>query len=98
MEIEITITKNEYGSQFATIDHNLVLFQFDPRNHDGGKQWYFWPTANFRPKIFNTDEFPLEYFENLCKVKYFLHVDDSAIADTVKIIGGKELLKWRAII
>ena len=95
MELEITIIKKEdCCSQFA-VSNGIALFQFEPRNHDGGKQWYFWPTTNFRPKIFNTDEFPLDYFKELCKALNFLYVDDSKVADTVKIIEGENLLKWR---
>lgn len=93
MEINITISRNSYGSQFAMCN-GIILFQFDPRNHDGGKQWYFWPTTNFNPTVFNTDEFPMKYFENLCKVKYFLYVDASEIADKVNIVNGKKYLKW----
>jgi hypothetical protein len=45
--------------------------------------------------VFNTDEFPMKYFENLCKVKYFLYVDASEIADKVNIVKGEEYLKWK---
>lgn len=92
--IEITIIRNGYGSQFALAD-GIVLFQFDPRNHDGGKQWYFWPTTNFNPTVFETDEFPIGYFTNLCRAKYFLLIDHSDIADSVKIVNGEEHLKWK---
>lgn len=45
------------------------LFGFEYREDED--KWYFWPNTDFNPTIFEGSEFPMEYFKNLCKAKYF---------------------------
>ena len=68
-----------------------TLFQFEYRNYED--KWYFWPNTDFHPTIFEGSEFPMEYFENLCKAKYFCETGTDEWPDTIKIIAGKKFLK-----
>lgn len=92
MEINIKIERNQYGSQFAIAGY-MTLFQFEARNTIG-PQWYFWPAGNYSPVIFDGEEFPMDYFTNLCRAKYFVEFGIDKFPDTVKIVKGKKLLKY----
>lgn len=70
----------------------LYLFTFEYRDwYD--KKWYFWPNSDFNPTILDGPEFPVEYFNNLCKAKYFCLTGTDVWPEEVKIIAGKKLLK-----
>ena len=66
--INIKIETTAYCSLFATCGR-YTLFQFEYRTDED--KWYFWPNTDFNPTIFEGSEFPMEYFINLCKAKYF---------------------------
>lgn len=66
MEIKIEIKKNKYGSLFAVIDYQL--FQFEYRD----KKWYFWIRGDYDPEIFEQKDFPMKFFLDACRAKYFI--------------------------
>ena len=70
----------------------ILLFYFEYR--DWENKWYFWPNTDFNPTVFDKPEFPMEYFENLCKAKYFIcmHIDE--YPEEVNVVAGKKYLKW----
>lgn len=92
MELNIKINKNQYGSRFA-VAGIVTLFQFEPRNTIG-PEWFFWPNGQSTPVIFHGEEFPMEYFVNLCKAKFFADFGVDEYPDSVKIVQGKKHLKY----
>lgn len=88
--INIKIKTKGYNTLEAT-SGCLSLFYFEYR--DWENKWYFWPNTNFNPTVFDKPEFPMEYFENLCKAKYFCLTGTDVWPDSIKIIAGKKLLK-----
>ena len=69
----------------------IFLFSFEYRAWEN--KWYFWPNTDFNPTVFDKPEFPMEYFENLCRAKYFCLTGTDVWPDSVKIIAGKKYLK-----
>ena len=66
MEIKIEIIKNKYGSLFAVM--NYELFQFEYRDN----KWYFWIRGGYDPETFEQKEFPMKFFLDACRAKYFI--------------------------
>ena len=69
----------------------LQLFLFEYRDDD--KKWCFWPNDWFAPTIIEGEEFPAEYFSNLCRAKYFCWTGTDVWPENVKIVAGKKYLK-----
>ena len=90
--IRIGIEQNAYGSLFATAGRT-TLFRFMQDNVTG-PQWRFYPEGEYQPVIFYGEEFPEEYFENLCKAKYFIEMHVDRYPESVQVVKGKNLLKW----
>ena len=53
----------------STMCGRYELFDFEYRENED--KWYFWPNTDYNPTIFEGSEFPMDYFVNLCKAKYF---------------------------
>ena len=68
----------------------ISLFQFEYRTDEN--KWYFWPNTDFNPTIFEGAEFPKEYFENLCRAKYFCITGTDDWPTYVNIVAGKKFL------
>jgi hypothetical protein len=90
--IRIGIEQNAYGNLFATAGRT-TLFRFRQDNVTG-PQWRFYPEGEYQPVIFAGEEFPKEYFENLCKAKYFIEMHVDRYPESVQVVKGKNLLKW----
>jgi len=88
--INISIKTKGYNTLEAT-SGCLSLFYFEYR--DWEDKWYFWPNTDFNPTVFDKPEFPMEYFENLCRAKYFCLTGTDVWPDGIKIIAGKKYLK-----
>ena len=84
------INQSGYCSLEATCGC-LHLFNFEYRSWD--EKWYFWPNTDFNPTIFEGAEFPMEYFKNLCRAKYFCETGTDIWPENVKIVAGKKYLK-----
>lgn len=69
----------------------ILLFYFEYR--DWENKWYFWPNTDFNPTVFDKPEFPMEYFENLCKAKYFCLTGTDDWPTYINIVAGKKFLK-----
>lgn len=72
---------------------NIVLFPFEYRQSED--KWYFWADEKANPSsptIFEGAEFPMEYFNNLCKARYFTLSGTDVWLDKVQIVSGKQLL------
>lgn len=95
--MDITITKNNYGSLFAhTADSAFPLFQFEYRKDEkwGGPAWYFWLRGDYDPDIFKGEkkDFPMEFFVSACKAKAFIRHGVS-LSDEIVIVKGKNYLR-----
>ena len=94
--IRVKIEQNAHGNLFAIVGHPKLyttLFRFKQEDCTG-PQWQFYPEGEYQPVIFEGKEFPKEYFENLCKAKYFIcmHIDE--YPEEVNVVAGKKYLKW----
>jgi hypothetical protein len=90
--IKIGIEQNAHGNLFAAAGRT-TLFRFRQDNVTG-PQWRFYPEGEYQPVIFEGEEFPTEYFENLCKAKYFIEMHVDRYPESVQVVKGKKLLKW----
>ena len=90
--IRIGIEQNSYGELFATAGRT-TLFRFRQYNVTG-PQWRFYPEGEYWPVILEGEEFPKEYFDNLCKAKYFIEMHIDQYPEEVKVVKGKKFLKW----
>ena len=94
--IRIRIEQSAYGNLFATVGHTkfyTTLFRFRQDNVTG-PQWRFYPEGEYQPVIFEGEEFPTEYFENLCKAKYFIEMHVDQYPESMEVVKGKKFLKW----
>lgn len=88
--IRISITENSNGNLFANAGLT-TLFRFRKENVIG-PQWHFFPEGNYSPVIFYGDEFPWEYFENLCRATFFIYMHVDEYPGEVKVVQGRKLL------
>jgi hypothetical protein len=73
---------------------SVILFPFEYRQSED--KWYFWADEKmnpFVPTIFEGAEFPMEYFNNLCKARYFTLTGTDIWPSKVQIVAGKKFLK-----
>ena len=94
--IRIRIEKNGYGELFATVGSQKFytnLFCFAPDNTTV-PQWRFYPEEDGSPVIFDGEQFPEDYFKNLCKAKYFIAMHVDQYPEEVKVVKGNKHLKW----
>ena len=90
--IRIGIEQNQYGNLFATAGRN-TLFRFR-QDSVIGPQWMFYPEGEYAPVIFEGEEFPEEYFNNLCKATYFIQMHVDEYPQSVEVVKGRKYLKW----
>ena len=90
--IRIGIEQNAHGNLFATAGRT-TLFRFRQDNVTR-PQWRFYPEGEHQPVIFTGEEFPEEYFVNLCKAKYFIEMHVDQYPESVEVVKGKKFLKW----
>lgn len=87
MILNVTIKINKYGSMFAYAP--FELFQFEWRKDE--KRWLFWLRGQFDPDSFPEKEFPMKYFEDACRAKFFIK-NGGPMPDSIVIDAGKELI------
>lgn len=96
--LKIQIKKNEHGNLSAIIDSDKdvnslnTLFEFAYRKECGA--WLFWLGRHNIPKEFRgpKKDFPMQFFKDACRAKYFLHPAGGIIPDEIKIMRGVELI------
>ena len=92
MKIEIEIKKSDNENLCACVN-GLVLFEFDYREYELNS-WLFWlGYSPLHPKSFKCakSEFPMEFFKNACRAKYFFTFDE--LPEDAEIVDGIDLLK-----
>ena len=89
--INIKITNQPRYCSLEAHAGSIFLFPFEYRKDED--KWYFWSNTDFNPTIFEGAEFPKEYFENLCKSKYFCITGTDEWPTYVNIVAGKKFLK-----
>ena len=90
MILDITIKADKYGNGNLFAFGPYELFQFDWRKETGS--WLFWLRGNLDPDSFLGKEFPMKYFEDACRAKFFIK-NGGPMPDGINIIEGKELLE-----
>ena len=100
--LNIQIRRNEHGNLSAIFEtedgkaHSFnSLFQFAYRKgeneFEGTPCWCFWLYRGFRAShTFKGErkDFPVEFFLNACRAKYFLHPRGEKLPDKVNITYG----------
>ena len=88
MELQVTITRSKYGDLYATVPGG-TLFQFTYRKECRG--WLFWLRRELNPEIIRQGkkEFPLAFFKDACRAKYFIKYGGS-MPDSVIITDGMQ--------
>ena len=92
MELNISIKRTENGNLGAFCAHEMrfELFQFAYRKEL--KSWLFWLRGNYDPQQFTDQPFPMKFFKDACRAKYFLTYG-TEIPDSVKIVSGSSFIK-----
>ena len=95
MDIRIRIEQSGDGMMTATVGHPKLyvrLFKFE-RCNVIGPQWRFWPSENtVQPVTFDGEQFPEEYFKNLCRARFFTEMGVDQYPEQVTVVKGKKLL------
>lgn len=67
------------------------LFQFRETEEDGRRAWYFWTRWTNSPEVFRGN-FPMAYFTDLCKAKYFILAGAKTMPEGIIISEGKSCI------
>ena len=94
MDIRVSIRpymSGAYGTVYAVAAGRTTLFEFYRNTTTGG--WGFRTFGWRRLASFESEEFPMEYFENLCRATYFVGFGVDEFPEKVYIHNGKKYLK-----
>lgn len=106
--MKIKIIRDKWGSLFVT-DGIYPLFQFEYRKSEN--RWLFWLNGDYDPAVFGGRDFPVKFFINACRAKYFIMFADGCgngfvdMPEKVEVTEGMEYIEkyikksvWRVII
>ena len=96
MDIRIGIEKNSDGTLTATTGHPKFyyrLFRFE-RSNVIGPQWKFWPSEHtVQPVTFDGDAFPVNYFKDLCRARFFTEMGVDEYPGEVTVVKGQKYVR-----
>ena len=94
MILKIQIRRKEGGNLCAIVERDgkprETLFQFDYRNYLDVPAWLFWTNGQRFPMKFPgaRKDFPMQYFRDACRARYFLYLGSTEIPDDIVITYG----------
>lgn len=98
MEIKIAIEMGLLmtGEKYYNVTAGrTILFKFR-RTSVIEPRWEFYPGGQFNPTpvIFTGQDFPREYFDNLCRAAYLMYMGVDEFPDKVTIARGRKYIDW----
>ena len=91
LEIEIKKAWPEAKSDYYVFCGGERLFQFRETEEAGERAWYFWTHWANSPEVFKGN-FPMAYFTDLCRARYFILAGAKALPEGIIITEGKSCI------
>lgn len=93
MDIRIGIEQRYSDKVMFAMAGRTVLFSFKKTNVIG-PQWKFWPSEHtVQPVTFDGDAFPMSYFKDLCRARFFTEMGVDEYPGEVTVVKGQKYVR-----